>query len=46
MLDRPEYGQRWARHWLDAVRFEKAMASNATSCDRILGGIEIGLYVR
>ena len=21
LLDRPEYGQRWARHWLDVVRY-------------------------
>ncbi len=21
LLDRPEYGERWARHWLDAVHF-------------------------
>jgi mono/diheme cytochrome c family protein len=21
LLERPEYGQRWARHWLDVVRF-------------------------
>ena len=24
LLDRPEYGQRWARHWLDLVRFAES----------------------
>lgn len=24
LLDRPEYGQRWARHWLDLVRYAES----------------------
>ncbi len=24
LLDRPEYGERWARHWMDVVRFAES----------------------
>lgn len=35
LLDRPEYGQRWARHWLDVARFADTTDKSTDSERRI-----------
>ena len=34
LLASPDYGERWARHWLDAVRFAESTANDANAVMR------------
>ena len=34
LLQSPEYGERWARHWLDLVRFAESTANDANAVMR------------
>ena len=38
LLASPEYGQRWARHWLDVVRYTDAFDSRSIKGDQISPG--------
>ena len=31
LLDSPHYGERWARHWLDVVRYAESTANDANA---------------
>ena len=40
LLASPQYGERWAQHWLDVVRFaENRKASSTTRTEKTLGDI-------
>ena len=41
LLASPRYGERWARHWLDVVRFAETTASKSTRRGRTPGRIAI-----
>src|SRR5262249_48201463 len=34
LLDSPHYGERWARHWLDVVRYAESSANDANAVMR------------
>jgi hypothetical protein len=38
LLASPHYGERWARHWLDVVRYTDAFDSRSVTGDNIGGG--------
>lgn len=42
LLARPQYGERWARHWLDVVAMPRRTATNATGPRPRPGSIAIG----
>ena len=39
LLAMPEYGERWARHWLDVVHYGDTHGYDKTNLDRTLGHI-------
>ncbi|HYV36025.1 MAG TPA: DUF1549 domain-containing protein [Gemmataceae bacterium] len=41
LLDSPGYGEKWARHWLDLVRYAETTVTNATAPNRMSGVIAI-----
>jgi hypothetical protein len=42
LLASPNFGERWARHWLDMARYADSTASSATACARMPGAIATG----
>ncbi len=42
LLGSPHYGERWARHWLDVVRFGESQGSSGTTSARTPGVIATG----